>query len=61
LKFLTAAHFRDTFCSNLPNFVEIGHTIAEISRFYCVLVKCKNSLNDCTTRGVTLWKLEIMK
>jgi len=23
LKFLTAAHFRDTFCSNLPNFVEM--------------------------------------
>jgi len=27
LKFLTAMHF-------MPNFVEIGHTVAEISQFF---------------------------
>jgi len=32
--FLTALYFRDTFCVIVPNFVEISHTVAEISQFF---------------------------
>jgi len=42
LKFLTAMHFRDTFCVISFNFVEIGET----SHFLVFRVKCKNSLDD---------------
>jgi len=47
LKFLTASHFRDTFCVITLNFVEIGGTVTEISHFSCFFqVKYKNSLDD---------------
>jgi len=42
LKFLTALHFRNTFCIILPNFVDIGYTVAEILQpFVFFPVKCK--------------------
>ena len=43
LKFLTAKHFRDTFCVITLNFVEVDRTVAKISHF-CVFRK--NLLND---------------
>ena len=43
LKFLTASHFRDTFCLIALNFVNIGPTVAIFRVFR---VKCKSSLDD---------------
>jgi len=44
IEILTAVHFRDTFCLSLPNFMDIGHTIAETSQFLrCSIVKCTRS------------------
>jgi len=34
LKFLTANHFRDTFCIVKSDFVEVGRTVAEMSHFF---------------------------
>jgi len=57
LKFLTAMHFRYAFGVIVPNFVEIGHTAVEISRFCSVfLVKYNFSLDDCTKYSITLSK-----
>jgi len=33
LKILTAVHFTDAFCITVPNFMEIGRTVAAISQF----------------------------
>jgi len=30
----------------VPNFVETGHTVAEISEFFAFVVKCKKLLDD---------------
>jgi len=47
IKFQQRAFFRDTLTILMPNFVEIGHTVADISRFFHIfLLKCKNSLAD---------------
>jgi len=40
LKFLTAVHFRDAFGVIMPNFVETGHTVVEISQF-CSVFSCE--------------------
>jgi len=32
LKFLAAAHSRDTFCIIVPNFVELGHAVTDMSQ-----------------------------
>ena len=34
LNFLTANHFRDTFCVIALNFVDIGRTVAEIAHLF---------------------------
>jgi len=34
LKFLTAVYFIDMLCISLSNFMLIGHTVAEILRFF---------------------------
>jgi len=34
LKFVTAVYFSDTFSISLPNFVEICHTVADMSQFF---------------------------
>jgi len=47
IDFLTDMQFRDTFCVIVLNFMEIGHTVADISQFFSLfLVKCKNSLGN---------------
>ena len=43
LKVLTVSHFRYTFGVTLLNFVEIGHTVAEISQFF-VFVRLSRSI-----------------
>jgi len=34
IDFLTDMQFRDTFCVIVLNFMEIGHTVADISQFF---------------------------
>ena len=34
LNFITAMHFRDVIRITMPNFMESGHTVAEISQFF---------------------------
>jgi len=46
LKFLAAAHCRDTFCIIVPNFVELGHAVTDMSQLLRFLVKRDNSLDD---------------
>jgi len=48
LKFVTANHFRDIFCTIALNVVELGQIVAEISHFSHFQVKCKNSPDDRT-------------
>jgi len=34
IEILTAMHFSDTFCIIVPNFSDIGHATAEMSRYF---------------------------
>jgi len=38
-------HLKDTFCIIVPDFVEIDHTVAEITFLRFFPTKCKNSLH----------------
>jgi len=58
--FLTAGAFERHVLHNHAKFVEIGHTVAEISQVaFVFLVKCKNSLDHHTWYGITFSQLEI--
>ena len=46
LKFLTATHIRDMFCTNVSTFVEICHCCRDVAIFRVFSVKCKNALDD---------------
>jgi len=49
---------QNTFCAIVLNFAEIGPTVAQISQFLRLRVKCKNSLDDLAQYGITSSKLE---
>jgi len=64
VKFLTVVHFRDTFYSIVPNFVEVGQNIAEIAEFLRNAFSsqiCNNLLDDRTLYGITLSQLELIE
>ena len=47
LHFVIADALENAFCIISPNFMEIYHTVTQITRFFaigCCLVKCKNLL-----------------